>query len=496
MTDHRRGTPDAPVVLGGGPADAKAGADHVARFGPELVHGLFTAGRTLRIHTMDNRATRASLRRLMDTIDDFRAAEGRVTVTVATDLLVVNDVRLMVEPQHMGPILFLVDEMKKRRVEEIDFAPDVDIEELGRFVQAFFSDPAEEDAFGALSSRMAAAGITSIRLTEWIERARHLRDTRTDKKHIREESNKAMSRAVLFMGEVMRAIEQKHPVQIRKAHRLTQQMADIIKVDESVLVGLTSIKDYDEYTFAHSVNVSVLSMVIADHLGLPREQVAEIGVAGLLHDIGKTHIPLSILNKPGRLSPEEWDIMARHPMLGVIELTRVRSLRSIAAPLFVTLEHHVHFAGGGYPQKPGAWDLHPHTLIVSVADVFDAMTTHRTYRTNPVTPERALRFIHAMSGKLFDPLVARTFIHAMGVYPNGTVVELDTGETGVVVRQNREVQYMHRPFVALMNGAEAAGEPVNLAARARAHAHFERTIVRSASGAVPAARRAGCFITD
>ena len=309
MTDQRRGTPDAP-------------ADHVARFGPELVHGLFTAGRTLRIHAMDNRATRASLRRLMDTIDDFSAAEGRVTVAVATDLLVVNDVRLMVEPQHMGPILFLVDEMKKRRVEEIDFAPDVDIEELGRFVQVFFSDPAEEDVFGALSSHMAAAGITRIRLTEWIERARHLRDTRTDKKHIREESNKAMARAVLFMGEVMRAIEQKHPVQIRKAHRLTQQMADIIKVDESVLVGLTSIKDYDEYTFAHSVNVSVLSMVIADHLGLPREQVAEIGVAGLLHDIGKTHIPLSILNKPGRLSPEEWDIMARHPMLGVIELTR------------------------------------------------------------------------------------------------------------------------------------------------------------------------------
>ena len=103
------------------------------------------------------------------------------------------------------------------------------------------------------------------------------------------------------------------PIQVTKALRLTQKMADIIQVDESVLMGLTSIKDYDEYTYAHSVNVCVLSMAIADRLGLPKAETAEIGVAGLLHDIGKMHVPLSILNKPEQLSSEEWDSHATPP---------------------------------------------------------------------------------------------------------------------------------------------------------------------------------------
>jgi putative nucleotidyltransferase with HDIG domain len=271
-------------------------------------------------------------------------------------------------------------------------------------------------------------------------------------------------------------------------------MADIIQVDESVLVGLTSIKDYDEYTFAHSVNVCVLSMAIADRLGLPKAETAEIGVAGLLHDIGKMHVPLSILNKSEHLSAEEWDTMKRHPMLGVIELSRVRSLRMITSPLFVALQHHVQFAGAGYPQKPGAWNLHRHSRIVSVADVFDAMTTARNYRTMPLAPGKALRFIHDMSGTIFDPVVVKAFIRAMGIYPVGSGVELNTGDVAVVVRQNRELHHIHRPYVRLVNGS--GGEPMNLAERENEHAPYRYSIVRAADELVPAAQRASFFITE
>jgi putative nucleotidyltransferase with HDIG domain len=372
----------------------------------------------------------------------------------------------------------------------------VNADELGRFLKAFFADPAEEDVFGVLSRQMAAAGVVNIRVTEWIERTKTLRDTRIDKKSVVEESNKVMSRAVLFMGEVMRAIEQKHPIQVTKAHRLTQKMADIIQIDESVLVGLTSIKDYDEYTFAHSVNVSVLSMVIADRLGLPKADIAEIGVAGLLHDIGKMHVPLSILNKPEQLSAEEWDTMRRHPLLGVIELSRVRSLRMIASPLFVALQHHVQFSGGGYPLKPGKWELHRHSRIVTVADVFDAMTTARNYREKPMEPARALRFIHKMSGTIFDPIVARAFIRAMGVHPVGSAVELNTGEIAVVVRQNRELAHLHRPVVVVMNEDGTQGEPIDLTSRPDEHSAFPRSIVRPADDRLATSRRASCFISE
>lgn len=469
---------------------------HLARLGHELANGIFSASRTVRIHAMNNRATQAVLQRLAQTIREFGHVEGRLTIAVVTDLLVINDVRVTVDSQHMGPVLFVIDTMKERHVEEVDITPDIGTDELGRFLQVFFADPAEGDVFGILTRQLSEAGVEKIRLTEWIERIKALRDTRIDRRSIQEESNKAMSRAVMFMGEVMRAVEQKHPIQVTKALRLTQRMADIIQVDESVLIGLSSIKDYDEYTFAHSVNVSVTSMVIADRLGLPKSEIAEIGIAGLLHDIGKMHVPLSVLNKPDALEPAEWEAMTRHPMLGVIELSRVRSLRVIASPLFVTLQHHVQVSGDGYPSKPGGWDLHPHTRIVAVADVYDAMTTARSYRREPLTPGKALRFIHKMGGKIFDPVVVKAFIRAMGVYPIGSAVQLDTGELAVVVRQSSDVNLAHRPVVLPIGADGPLGEPIDLSARDEHNAGFVRSIVSTADGRVSSAHRASCFLDD
>lgn len=454
-------------------------AAHIERLGPVLVYNIFSAGRTLQIYDIKNRAVEQALSKLAQTLEELSAAEGRVTMTVTMDLLFINDVRIIVDPQSMGPLLYLIDEVKKRKVEEIDFAPEVRAEELGLFLKLFFEEPAKEDVFGELHQRITAAGVTSIRLTEMIERTKYLRDAKIQRREIREESNKVMSRAVLYMGEVMRAVEQRRPIQIPKAHRLTQQIADIIETDETILVGLTSLKNYDEYTFSHSVNVSVLSMLIAERMGLNKSDTAQIGVAALLHDIGKTHIPQSILNKPGALTNDEWKLMERHPMLGVIELSRIRSLRTIADPLFVSLEHHLLYNCGGYPQKPGTWDLHPYTHIIIVADIYDAMTTPRVYREQTLTPDRVLRFILQKSGEMFDSLVAKVFIKAMGVYPIGTVVELNTGEKAVVVRQNDQARFMHRPQISILDTNGRSDDSIDLTALAEDGITYPRSIIRS-----------------
>src|SRR5262249_29227211 len=214
---HQAESPSRPQRLGragrgrGGcvmsePRESNRGAvaEPSTRMGPELANAIFSASRTVRIHAMNNRATQAVLQRLAETIREFGHLEGRLTVAVVTDLLVVNDVRVVVDSQHMGPVLFVIDTMKERHVEEIDITPDGGPEQLGMFVQVFFADPAEGDVFGVLTRQLAEAGVQKIRLTEWIERAKALRDTRIDRKSIQEESNKAMSRAVMFMGEVMR----------------------------------------------------------------------------------------------------------------------------------------------------------------------------------------------------------------------------------------------------------------------------------------------------
>jgi HD-GYP domain-containing protein (c-di-GMP phosphodiesterase class II) len=498
MIEHRTNPDDCAFDAAGGAPEPISCATEpnglVDRLGPLLVHYLFSAGRTVQIHDLTNRAAQTALSNLLETLRELGETEGRVAVTVATDLLSINDVRVVVDTQSMGPVLYLIDEMKKRKVEEIDFAPEVAAEELGSFLKLFFSEPSEEDVFGELARKLSDAGVVNIRLAERIERLKYLRDAKVNKQEVREESNRVMSRAIMFMGEVMRAIAQRRPVQLPKASRITQQIADIIRTDETILVGLASIKDYDEYTFSHSVNVSVLSMLIADRMGLHKSDTAQVGIAALFHDVGKTHVPQAILNKPDSLTPEEWQLMERHPMLGVIELSRARSLRAMADALFVSLQHHLLYNGKGYPAKPAPWELHPFNHMITVADVYDAMTTPRVYRKQTLTPDSALRLIARKGGEMFDPLVVKAFIGAMGVYPVGTVVKLDTGEHAVVTRQNEHCRLMHRPVVVLLRDDGASGEQIDLAERAGDGPKYRRTIVESVHDKRYEAQKANCFI--
>jgi len=474
---------------------APESACQLERLGPLLAQSAFSACKTLQIYDSNNRAVDVVLSRLMMTLRELFALEERATLRISTDLLLLNDSRIIVEPQSAGPVLYLLEEMKKRKVEEIDFFPGVTEDELGRFFRLFSQEPAEEDVYGELEQKLTKSAIQNIRLAEWIERVKYLKDSRVRRQEIREESNRVMSRAILFMNEVMRSIEQKRPIQFPKANRLTQQIADIVQNDETILLGLASLKDYDEYTFSHSVNVSVLSILIAERLGLSKSTISKIGVAALFHDIGKTHVPKSILNKPSALSSDEWTLMERHSMLGVVELSRVRSLRSVIDPIFVSLQHHLLYDLTGYPQKPHSWELHPYTPVITIADVYDAMTTPRIYRKKVLTPDKALRFILAKSGKLFHPLIAQVFIKTMGVYPVGTVVELDTGERAVVVKQNEQIHMLHRPIVDLLKRNGDKRESINLADPADGGTGYRRTIVRSLHDTACEAQKASSFIS-
>lgn len=429
----------------------------LARAAATLTQNVFSASRTLQMHALENRASQQALERLESTLRHLGEIDGRVTLRVSTDLLMVNDLRVVVDSQSMGPVVYLVEAMKRRRTEQIDIDPDVDHAKLGGFLQVFFReyDYDDEDVFGTVRSAVSEACDDGVRLLEWIDRPMRLRDSAVGRKEIREESNKLYSRAVLFTGEVLRNVEQQRAIPVPKAVRLTQQIVDIIQVDESILVGLASIKSHDAYTFAHSANVAVLSMLIADRIGIPRADVAQVGLAALVHDIGKTHVPHDILNKNGSLSEDEWAVMKNHTVFGALELSRSKALRAVGDAIFVALQHHVRFNGEGYPAKPGGWSLLPVSRIVTVADYFDAMTTPRVYRTEPMTPDKALRYILDHSGSLFDPFIARTFIQVMGLYPVGTVVELDDGQRAVVVRQNAEPSLMHRPVVSPLAGGDS-----------------------------------------
>jgi len=232
-------------------------------------------------------------------------------------------------------------------------------------------------------------------------------------------------------------------INMDEVNRVVSDMTESVFRNPDALTSLTRLKSFDEYTFYHSVNTSILAMSLGRHLEFDRTTLHQIGVGTLLHDIGKTKIPPEILNKPGRFEPAEMEIMKQHVLRGVEVLSTTTGLSD--AYLRPALEHHERVDGTGYPHRRIGRDLSQFGLIAAVVDIYDAITSDRCYHKGRPAHD-ALQFLYRLSleGHL-DPGLVQRFIHVVGVYPVGSVVELNTGETGIV----KEVHH-HAPLAPVV----------------------------------------------
>jgi putative nucleotidyltransferase with HDIG domain len=197
---------------------------------------------------------------------------------------------------------------------------------------------------------------------------------------------------------------------LAEAEAVVRSLSLAMHGEQRMLMPLLDLRAYDEYTTTHSLNVSVLTMALAEYMGLSARDVRTFGVAGLLHDLGKVRVPQDILNKPGKLTDEERAVMQRHPVDGAkIILTSDRELDLAAA---VAYEHHIMIDGGGYPHCHFHRSCHPASVLVHVCDVYDALRTNRPYRA-AWESARVLGYIEERAGSEFDPEVARRFVTMM-----------------------------------------------------------------------------------
>lgn len=222
---------------------------------------------------------------------------------------------------------------------------------------------------------------------------------------------------------------------------IANELMNAITENDAIAIDISALKVSDEYTFKHSVDVSTMSMIIAKKHGFSDAAVREIGITGLLHDMGKSKIPNEVLNKPGRLTDEEFALMKQHSVLGYHILKEKNNFND--SILRGVLQHHEKLNGAGYPLGVTAEKIHPYAKVISIADIYDALVTERPYKKG-FSPRDAVEMIMAMTAEL-DIDVMKSFLGSVILYPVDSIVTLSNGEKAKVVANNPE--YILRPTV-------------------------------------------------
>ncbi|WP_353893942.1 HD-GYP domain-containing protein [Proteinivorax hydrogeniformans] len=234
-------------------------------------------------------------------------------------------------------------------------------------------------------------------------------------------------------------------LEYENVQKSVEMIVDEILENKNLMVNMVDLKVFDNYTFYHSVNVAVLSIVIGVGLGLSRQKLYELGLAALLHDIGKVFIPKEVLNKGERLNKEELDIIKQHTQIGYDYLKKKYDVPVLA--YLGALQHHERYDGEGYPNKLAKDKISLYGRIISVSDVYDALTSDRPYRP-ALSPSEGMEYILGGGGTMFDPEIVEIFSKKVAPYPAGTKVRLSNGLTAMVM-QNFEDACI-RPLVKVI----------------------------------------------
>lgn len=219
------------------------------------------------------------------------------------------------------------------------------------------------------------------------------------------------------------------------AGALVEEITDSVVRNPGALISLARLKSADDYTYMHSVAVCALMVALARQLGIDEKTTREAGMAGLLHDLGKANMPLEVLNKPGKLTDEEFRIMKSHPAEGHRMLVEAGAVGEI--PLDVVLHHHEKVDGSGYPKGLKADEISLFAKMGAVCDVYDAITSNRPYKAG-WDPAESIRKMTEWSRGHFDERVFHAFVKSIGIYPIGSLVRLDSGRLGIVVDQTEQ----------------------------------------------------------
>lgn len=268
------------------------------------------------------------------------------------------------------------------------------------------------------------------------------------------------TKTVNGIKEIFICKENNQPVQKEQFTEMEDQVETIVDVilrNKEMMLNMVDLKVFDDYTYFHSVNVAVLSIGLGTAMGLDKTDLCNLGFGALLHDIGKVFVPKDILHKQGPLTDIEFSEMKKHSFLG-FEYLASEYVGSVGAQAGI-LDHHEKFSGGGYPNNAKGDKISLYGRIISIADVYDALTSDRPYRKG-LLPSEAIEYIMGGTGNLFDPELVRVFVRKIAPYPVGTTVKLSNGLSGIVT-DNFE-SFCMRPNIRIFKNGDYEIKPFDI----------------------------------
>jgi HD-GYP domain-containing protein (c-di-GMP phosphodiesterase class II) len=449
--------------------------------GRDFLVVLYTAFRSLKLYPIENAQVQKALDDLAATTKHLLDVEKELELRLQSEFIFVNATRLRLDLDNYASFSHILGVLRQCGIGAVHIDEGVDRRELQIFVSLLLSYAAKEanpNKVFELGQKLTDGGVSFITVEPPLETEEDVEEEERQK----EAAKRTYARSVAVTKEVISSIRMGRTANVKKVKRAVQAIVDQVLNNEASLVGLTTLRDYDEYTFTHSVNVCIFSVALGRKLGLTKLHLYDLGMAALFHDVGKSRVPVEVLNKHSGLTDEEWRIIQAHPWLGVLTLFGLRGYGEIPyRGMIVAYEHHMKTDLTGYPKSVRQRELSIYSKIVAVADGFDAATSRRVYQTVPIQPDQVLKEMWENPRRGLDPVVVKAFINLVGIYPVGTCVILDTYEVAIVHSANPDVSQVHRPLVRILT--TPAGEPqhpgflADLAQR-DGHGKFPRTIVK------------------
>jgi len=442
----------------------------------DLLNQLSALLRISQVHDTSNEAVISGIDRLVSIVNELIGNQQTVKLILRGEYFYLNDLRIRYFLEHLLNFDFLIREFKKRELGSVIFMDDVGHEDIKTFIGAFISSTFSQKPFDAIEKKMSA--VQSVAVEKLMKIAK------TESLDPRRMVRKTYFNAVTYTAGIIRKIHAGEKVSLKTAKRIVTSMVDQIVEEEQLLLGMTAIRAYDEYTYHHSVNVSILSVALGQRLGLNRKMMTDLGMMAMFHDIGKINVPNEILNKPASFNDEEWKIIKKHPFWGAKALLNLRKTDEFSVKAaIVAFEHHLNYDISGYPKIRKRFELDLFSRIIAMADWYDAITSARVYTRNPLSPDKALAVMLDNSGTRLDPLLLKFFINMIGIFPIGTIVMLNTNELGFVSETNQI--FLKRPKIKIIidrDGYRVDGTTVDLTEKDET-GEYIRTIVKTGNPA-------------